>query len=122
MLGKSCDQQLIRIFLLFQTYLHRTLTDDFGCIQYSLKAAEIPACDGAPTVVLAAVLIHDALLAQDTASSGRVAKVKASEKGLESLCGLTVDDFRRKYHCTCSRNTTGGESSSLATGEMGCAI
>ena len=110
-----CDEKLT---FLSQTFLHKKLTDDFGCIQFTLKAAEIPSVDGAPTVVLAAVLIHDVDLAQATASSGKYAKIKASEIGLRNLDGLSVDEFRHKYHCQCSRSG----AASLSREEIGCAI
>lgn len=104
-----------------QTFLHRKLTDDFGCTQYSLKAAEIPSVDGAPMVVLAAVLVHNFDLAQATASSGRYAKIKASEIGLKNLDGLSVDEFRNKYHCKCSRSVSNG-AAPPSQQEIGCAI
>ncbi|OKL56214.1 Dicer-like protein 1 [Talaromyces atroroseus] len=102
------------------TFLHRKLTDDFGCIEYSLKAAEIPTIDGAPTIVLAAVLVHDVELAQGTASSGRYAKVKASQIALKNLEGLSVEEFREKYHCKCSRTAFHGTVPTQD--EIGCAI
>lgn len=77
--------------------------------------------DGAPTVVLAAVLVHDVDLAQATASSGRYAKIKASEFGLKNLDGLSVDDFRTKYHCKCSRSASNGAALPLQEA-MGSAI
>lgn len=110
-----------RLTVLSQTFLHRKLTDDFGCTQYTLKAAEIPSVDGAPTVVLAAVLVHDVDLAQATASSGTYAKIKASEVGLKNLDGLSVDEFRKKYHCKCSRSGSNGAAPPLQE-EIGSAI
>lgn len=106
---------------LLQTFLHGKLTDDFGCIQYTLKAAEIPSVDGAPTVVLAAVLVHDVDLAQATASSGRYAKIKASEVALKNLEGLSAEAFRQKYHCQCSRTLSNGAVPPLQE-DIGCAI
>ncbi|EEA28280.1 Dicer-like protein 1 [Talaromyces marneffei ATCC 18224] len=103
------------------TFLHGKLTDDFGCIQYTLKAAEIPSVDGAPTVVLAAVLVHDVDLAQATASSGRYAKIKASEVALKNLEGLSAEAFRQKYHCQCSRTLSNGAVPPLQE-DIGCAI
>ncbi|EED23279.1 RNA helicase/RNAse III, putative [Talaromyces stipitatus ATCC 10500] len=105
------------------TFLHRKLTDDFGCIQYTLRAAEIPSVDGAPPVVLAAVLVHDVVLAQGTASSGRYAKIKASEVAMKNLEGLSVSRFREKYHCKCSRNVSShGAAAPPRPEDMGCAI
>lgn len=110
-----------RLTVASQTFLHRKLTDDFGCTRYTLKAAEIPSVDGAPTVVLAAVLVHNVDLAQATASSGRYAKIKASEIGLKNLDGLSVDEFRKKYHCRCSRSVFHGVAPPSQQ-DIGCAI
>ncbi|CRG84276.1 endoribonuclease Dicer [Talaromyces islandicus] len=87
------------------TFLNTTLTTNFGCVQFSLKAGEIPSADGAPPVVLAAVLVHDVVLAQAMASSARYAKLKASQIGLGKLEGLMLNDFREQYHCECSKST-----------------
>jgi endoribonuclease Dicer len=84
-----------------QTFLHTMLSTNFGCRNYCVKAGEIPNADDAPTVVLAAVLIHDTVVARETGSSGRYAKVRASEAALEVLKGLTVIAFRESYACDC---------------------
>lgn len=66
--------------------------------------------------VLAAVIVHDSVIADGTASSGRYAKVKASEKALAVLEGLPAFEFRQKYHCNCR----GAEESTEA--DIGTAI
>jgi endoribonuclease Dicer len=66
-----------------------------------LKAGEIPAVDEGPTIVLAAVLVHDTILAKETASSGRYAKIKASQVGLRKLKELDITQFREAYQCDC---------------------
>lgn len=83
------------------TFLHTMLSTNFGCRNYCVKAGEIPNADDAPTLVLAAVLIHDTVVARETGSSGRYAKVRASEAALEVLKGLTVIAFRESYACDC---------------------
>lgn len=90
-------------------------------MEYVLRAGEIPGIDGAPTKVLAAVLVHDVVLAQEMASSGRYAKIKTSQVALRNLEGLTVGEFREKYHCRCFRGEAIGTSSSQGD-EIGCAI
>ncbi|WEW60953.1 Dicer-like protein 1 [Emydomyces testavorans] len=89
------------------TYLHNRLTIDFGCINYCLKAGEVPHVDGAGTRVLAAVMVHDEVVAEGVASSTRYAKLKASEVALSKLEGLPPFRFREKYGCDCSLNQNG---------------
>ncbi|XHG04756.1 Dicer-like protein 1 [Aspergillus wentii] len=98
------------------TFLHSRLTNEYGCTNYCLKAGEIPAGDGGPGSVLAAVIVHDSVIAEGTASSGRYAKVKASEKALTLLEGMLPFEFRRKYHCDCQ------EKGSAQDTDMGTAI
>ncbi|KAJ9253860.1 hypothetical protein DTO027B5_7245 [Paecilomyces variotii] len=83
------------------THLHNRLTNDFGCMNYCLKAGEVPAADSSPVTVLAAVIVHDSVVAQGTASSSRYAKIKASEAALASLEGLPPFRFRELYLCDC---------------------
>lgn len=98
----------------FQTYLHNKLTNEYGCTNYCLKAGEIPSLDGAPVSVLAAVIVHDSVIAEGTASSGRYAKVKASEKALTLLEGLPAFEFRQRYHCNC-RDTENSANTDIGT-------
>ncbi|KAL5002120.1 hypothetical protein BDV10DRAFT_202971 [Aspergillus recurvatus] len=83
------------------TFLHNRLTNEYGCTYYCLKAGEIPAVDGEPPRVLAAVMIHDTVIAEGIASSGRNAKVKASESALSILEKIGQAEFREKFKCNC---------------------
>ncbi|OJJ50927.1 hypothetical protein ASPZODRAFT_155932 [Penicilliopsis zonata CBS 506.65] len=83
------------------TFLHNRLTNEYNCTNYCLKSGEIPGIDGLPPTILAAVIVHDTVVAEGTASSGRYAKVKASENALSVLEGLPAFEFRNKYHCNC---------------------
>lgn len=67
-------------------------------------------------MVLAAVLVHDVVLAQAMASSARYAKLKASQIGLEKLEGLPLNEFRENYHCECFKEKP------VAQDEIGSAI
>ncbi|KAL3439243.1 hypothetical protein BDV09DRAFT_191450 [Aspergillus tetrazonus] len=82
------------------TFLHNRLTGEYGCMDYCLKAGEIPAVDG-ETRVLAAVMIHDTIVAGCVASSGRTAKIKASEKALDMLDKSSQAEFRETFKCNC---------------------
>ncbi|KAL4956056.1 hypothetical protein BDW69DRAFT_181948 [Aspergillus filifer] len=83
------------------TFLHNRLTNEYGCTDYCLKAGEIPSVDGEPPRVLAAVMIHDTVIADGIASSGRYAKIKASEKALDVLASIEQAEFRAKFQCKC---------------------
>lgn len=104
-----------------QTFLHNRLTIALGCMNYCLKAGEIPGVDGAPTTVLAAVIVHDEVIAKGTASSGRSAKVKASEAALAVLEGLPAFRFREKYGCDCQKAKKDGEPET-ENGAVGTAV
>ncbi|KAL4741976.1 hypothetical protein BDV11DRAFT_212303 [Aspergillus similis] len=83
------------------TFLHNRLTGEYGCSDYCLQAGEIPAVDGETPRVLAAVIIHDTVVAEGIASSGRNAKIKASAKALDMLEKLRQAEFREKFGCNC---------------------
>lgn len=103
-----------------QTYLHNLLTLTFACTNYRVMANPLPALDGAPVRVLAGVLIHDDIVAEGTASSGRYAKLKASTNALELLKGLAPFEFRARFGCDCS--SAGQGKGEVALEEVGSAI
>ena len=78
------------------------MTLSFGCTNYRLMASEIPAIvpGGSPTSI-AALMIHDEIVAEGQASSGKNAKVKASSNALKKLQGLAPFEYRVQYHCDC---------------------
>ncbi|KAI9877073.1 MAG: Dicer-like protein 1 [Pleopsidium flavum] len=84
------------------TFLNNLLTLTFGCTNYRVMANELPSIDGSPIRVIAAVMIHDDIVAEGTASSGRYAKLKASSNALELLKGMAPFEYRMQYHCDCS--------------------
>lgn len=53
--------------------------------------------------VVAVVMIHDEILADAEASSGKNARVRASEKAVKLLEGMSVADFRKRFKCSCGR-------------------
>lgn len=56
--------------------------------------------------IVAVVMIHDEILADAEASSGKNARVRASEKALRLLEGMSVVDFRTRFKCNCARAVT----------------
>ena len=65
-------------------------------------ASEVPAIipGGLPTAI-AAVMIHDEIVAEGTASSGKNAKVKASSQALKLIQKLAPFEYRHTYGCNC---------------------
>ncbi len=67
-------------------------------------ANELPAnpySTNAQGAIIAAVMIHGEVIADATASSSKNAKVRASERALQLMDGLSVPDFRMKFGCDC---------------------
>lgn len=85
------------------TYLYQKLTDEFKCINYGVECVER---EGLVNVkIMAAVLIHQEVIDTSTGDSSRYAKVRVSKKALQRLDGLTIEQFREKFHCDCKRKT-----------------
>ncbi|KAI9888976.1 MAG: Dicer-like protein 1 [Vezdaea aestivalis] len=84
------------------TYLHNLLTLQMGCGSYRVWAAEsLPALPGVAAKILAGVMIHETVVAEGHAESGKNAKVAASKAALTLLEGTTPAEFRKKYGCDC---------------------
>ncbi|KAJ6133995.1 dicer-like protein 1 [Penicillium sp. IBT 18751x] len=83
------------------TFLHAQLTNVYGCTNYCLRTGEIPERDGEKPNILAAVMVHGHSIANAVETSGRYAKVRASEQALLAVQGLLRSDFRLKYGCDC---------------------
>lgn len=65
-------------------------------------ANEIPSVvPGGPVTSIAALMIHDEIVAEGQASSGKNAKVKASSNALKLLSGLAPFEYRMQYRCNC---------------------
>lgn len=60
--------------------------------------------------MFAGVLIHGHVVAEASASSGKVAKVKASEIALKVLQGMGIADFRGKHGCDCHLHRHNGNA------------
>ena len=65
---------------------------------------------GAEGKIVAVVMIHEEILADAEASSGKNARVRASEKALRLLEGMSVENFRKRFNCSCGRAVGGGKA------------
>ena len=84
------------------TYLHKLLTLSFGCTEYRLMANEIESViPGGPPTSVAALMVHDEIVADGEASSSKTAKVKASHSALKLMQGMSMEEYRLEYHCDC---------------------
>lgn len=84
-----------------QTYLYNHLTLDLECQNFEVMSDELPSIDGSPPSNVAAVIIHNQVIAQGSASSGKNAKVKAALKANEMLEGVDQAKYREDYGCDC---------------------
>ena len=82
--------------------MNNLLTVSLGCDNFRLLAREVPGLSAvAPPQVLAAVMVHDDVIAEGRAPSARTARVRASEHASAALKGLSPTAFRRQYRCDC---------------------
>ncbi|KAM5473717.1 Dicer-like protein 1 [Microsporum ferrugineum] len=99
------------------TFLHTRLAVDFGCTFYALKADEIPCVDGITIRALAAVCVHNDIVAEGVATSPRHAKLKASQNALQVLEQMSTAEFRATYKCDCREKQEEHEEGELEKAE-----
>lgn len=84
------------------THLHSLLATTYGCQDYRLMARELPSVESAERKdVVAAVMVHDEIVAHSKGKSGRYARLRAAQKALEVLEGLAPFLFRERFGCRC---------------------
>ena len=83
------------------TFLTTFLQVNMGCMDWTVIPKEIPSIDGRKPKIAALVIVHDTVVAEARAESGRYAKVSAAKKALEIMKGLPLAEFREKYNCGC---------------------
>ena len=64
-------------------------------------SGSLPSFNGEPERVVAAVMIHDHIIADGIAASGKYAKLKAAKEALQLLQGLAPFEYRLQYRCDC---------------------
>lgn len=69
--------------------------------------------------IVAVVMIHEEILVDAEASSGKNARVRASEKALRLLEGMSVADFRKRFNCNCGRAVEEGKAADEGSSKIG---
>lgn len=69
-------------------------------------ADELPSIDGSPPRNVAAVIIHNKIVAEGSASSSKNAKVKAALRANAMLDGMEKEQYQRDYGCDCETAKT----------------
>ncbi|KAK4982257.1 Dicer-like protein 1 [Elasticomyces elasticus] len=99
------------------TRLHTVMETHFGCHDYRLMAQEIPALDGTPVQVVAAIMIHNGIVTSARGPSGRFAKVRAATSALDEVQSLAPFEYRAKYGCDCHLRRGSRDASAIGKGE-----
>ncbi|KAK3649185.1 Dicer-like protein 1 [Elasticomyces elasticus] len=84
------------------THLHNKLQESFSCQDYRLMAKELPSLD--PTEkkdIVAAVIIHDEIVAFSKGKSGRYARLRAAQQAVEMIEVFNLSEFRMRFGCNC---------------------
>ncbi|KAL8788944.1 MAG: hypothetical protein Q9195_007060 [Heterodermia aff. obscurata] len=97
------------------THLHNHLTLIYGCNNYSVMADEVPSVDGLPPRNVAAVIIHDRVIAHGSASSTKNAKVKACLAANDLLRDLSIELYRKDYGCDCEEVRIGQQAKGVGS-------
>ena len=107
-----------------QTHLSTLLTLSFNCNHFRILSDELPSLDGTTVRVVAVVMIHNQIIAEGLASSGKNAKIKASSNALGILRGLAPFEYRSQYRCNCEELKDGEDENEtlLGGGTVGDAI
>ncbi|KAI1081615.1 hypothetical protein F5B20DRAFT_588229 [Whalleya microplaca] len=86
------------------TYLSNMLQLHFRCADWRLMVEEIDVEGGAisETQVLCCVMIHGQVAKHASAASGRYAKIAVAKQIMVDLEGMSTEDYKKKYGCTCT--------------------
>lgn len=68
-----------------------------GCNGWRLLAQETPSEDATERSAVGGLMIHDDVLTHAQSSGGKYAKIKAAQKALVILDGVTPSEFRQRF-------------------------
>ena len=84
------------------THLHNLLQGSYGCQDYRLMAKDLPVDGVDEGVVVAAVVVHEQVVAHSTGKSGRYARIRAAQDAIEAVEGLAPCEYRARFRCACN--------------------
>lgn len=84
------------------TFLFQRLSKELNCDDFAIECTE-PSDVVSEAEIVAAVLVHNQVIAISKGQSRRYAKVRASRSALGILDGLSIENFRQKFKCDCKR-------------------
>lgn len=84
------------------SYITKKLSDEYGCTDFRVLSTDVE--EGRiETIITAGVVVHNTTLAWSQGESARYARVRASQKALQILEGMSRDEFRARFRCDCAR-------------------
>lgn len=96
------------------SFIHKKLTGEYGCsnfkVQWDERQEDVHALD---VETLAGVLVHGNPVASATGASPRYARVRASQRAIEVLDGMTRAEFRRRFGCNCKKGAEMDEAEAI---------
>ncbi|KAF9629681.1 Ribonuclease III [Lasiodiplodia theobromae] len=86
--------------------LHRLFLEVLGCTEHKVMVQELPTITpGAPVRCIAGVMVHNRIIAEGMASSGKNAKAKAAKFALDDLETMPLFQFKEMYGCDCDEQS-----------------
>ena len=102
--------------------LHNLMQVEYGCQDYRMMVKELPGADRLELDrkdVVAAVMIHDEIIAHSKGKSGRYAEVRAANNAVEKIEGLAPYEFRARFGCNCAKEAEVEETNGYAGVDCG---
>ena len=92
------------------TYLGHVMDHIFHCNHWRVLADElVPGAgpdEGQPPTIVAVVMVHFHVVADSQGTSGKYAKIRASQKAVAQLEQMNPVDFKQKFGCNCVHKET----------------